>query len=738
MIKALTDIEVVEKYLRRIGAEPRSMKAAVVRVHSGSYWKDLAVIKFTNGGDIICDSDAYLPTDEERCAVKAAWTGVQWPELQTIASLAKIPAILKGVARSDIYEFRNEHGEIVMLQARVERKGEKAYIPYTYWSDGEWRCCEPDGPLPIFGMDRVKDAAVIFIHEGAKAAKHAQWMADSETREAHDALINHPWGQHLKQAVHLGWIGGALSPGRTDWSAIKRLGVKRAYIVADNDEPGRAAVPEISRALNIPTFLVQFTSQFPASFDLADPFPKSMFAKVDGVKSYIGPSFRSCLQPVTWATDILLPREGEKGRPGHALRDSFKGLWTFVEELDSFVCTEMPEIIRSELVLNKSIAPFSDVQNTSRLILKTFNGKIMRIAYRPDEKGLIVTSRGSSAINLHVSPNIKAMLGDPGPWEKFLAYMFVHEKELHHVKRWLATLIAKPETRMSFALLLISEKQGIGKTTLGAHILAPLLGEWNVGFPGESQVQSDFNDWCARKRLVIINEIYTGHSWKSYNLLKSVITDRDITCNEKYMRPYMIENWCHVLACSNSMRALKMENDDRRWFYPELTEIPWSIKKFTEFRQWLDCGGLQIIQYWAENFGDYVSPGEHAPMTERKRDMIEGSRSEAQKECAALADAMRTCANPTALFMSDVIAWTRQHIQGRLFDSDYELRKAMIGGGIRPFEKRIRIGSRLEQIIINEPLYKLLHSDAVPDDVTNIEVVRSKIKKCAELMEVAL
>jgi len=311
----------------------------------------------------------------------------------------------------------------------------------------------------------------------------------------------------------------------------------------------------------------------------------------------------------------------------------------------------------------------------------------------------------------------------------------VNESECHEVMRWCATLIAKPEIRMGYGMLLVSEKQGIGKTTLGAHILAPLVGDQNVGFPGETDIaNSAFNDWMANKRLVVVGEIYSGHSWKAYHALKPVITDRDVTVNQKYMRQYRIENWCHVLASSNSMRALKMENDDRRWFYPEVSEVAWPKSKFRDLRKWIDGGGLAIIKHWAENFGDYVDVADRAPMTERKKEMIEGSRSEAQAEAVALAESLADSQVPGAMAMKDVVMWVRQASQGRVFDSDYELRKAMTEAGLRSWPKRVKISGRLQNVVMNE----LLWDEAKRNKADSIETIREACKKPSEFMESAM
>jgi hypothetical protein len=421
-IKELTDIPAVREYLRRIGAEPRSLKTAVVRQTQGKYWRDLAVIKFGKTGEVDCINPEFEPTDLERQAIAAGCAAADWPELKPLQRIINPPRMIAEADKEDIFEFRDTTGQLTMVQVRIQREGEKNYVPWTYWDDDQWRACEPDGPLPLFGLDRINDNSTVFIHEGAKAAARMQRIVDGECPEDEAALAEHPWGHELQGAAHLGWIGGALSPYRTDWAVLKRMGVKRAYIVADNDEPGRTAVPAISQHLRLPTFAVLFTDEFPAGFDLGDEFPDRMFSKDAGERIYTGPAFRDCLHPATWATDMVPP--GTKGgRPGYILRESFKGMWAYIEEADIFVCTQMPEIIRTETVLNKMLASFSHVAETSRLIVKAYQGRAVNVCYRPDSKGLKVTSRGSSAINLHVSTTIRSRRGNPQPFLDFMEYL---------------------------------------------------------------------------------------------------------------------------------------------------------------------------------------------------------------------------------------------------------------------------------------------------------------------------
>ena len=731
ILHALDDLKSVRAYLQRVGAEVRSMKTAVVKEGQGKYHRDVSIIRFGADGTVVASDEAYAPSKAEQDAIKHDFIDITFPTHKLLPSLSSLPDEVKDVPPDDIFTFKTEQGYIIMLQVRrTDDDGAKYYLPYTYWNDEVWRRCEPEGKLPLWGLDTIKDNTTVFIHEGAKAARAVQRMVAAETADQKALLKAHPWGQELSATAHLGWIGGALSPERTDWSPLKNL--KQAYIVSDNDKVGVAAVAPIAKNLRCPTFHLQFTNEWPAAFDLADPFPPHMFKVLDELPRYIGPAFRSCLHPATWATDIS---EDAMGKPMVTLRDHFKDMWSYIEESDLFVCNFMPNIIRQEKILNNMLASFSDTPTTSELIFKAYSGRTTSLCYRPDKAEQVLTQGNSTAINLHIPTTTKAEPGNPEPFLEYLRYMFPVERERTEVERWIATLVARPDIRMEFGLLLISEAQGIGKTTLGSLVLAPLVNLNNVGYPRESDiVQSDFNGWVANKRLVIVNEIYSGQSWKAYHTLKSIITDKDITVNEKYQRPYLVENWAHIFACSNSMQALKMEADDRRWFYPMVNEERWPREKFGKLRDWLASGGLGIIKHWAEAHPNFIMPGERAPMTERKKEMISGSRSEAQHEAAALAEALVECKEPKCFAMKDIVGAIRNAVQGKVFDSDYELRKTMVTVGAYALPQRMRISGRLQYVIANNALK---HSVANNPDTAQAVVLAALVKP-AELLEPSL
>ena len=162
-----------------------------------------------------------------------------------------------------------------------------------------------------------------------------------------------------------------------------------------------------------------------------------------------------------------------------------------------------------------------------------------------------------------------------------------------------------------------------------------------------------------------------------------------------------------------------MEEDDRRWFYPEVTEEKWSRDKFEHFHNWLNSGGLNIIKPWSETFGNYVQKGQAAPMTERKKELIISSRTEGQQEVAELAEAMNRHQEPVILAMKDIVGWVRQSAQGKVYDSDLELRKAMKEGGAIWLDERFLVGGRVQHAAMNKLAYESLKQKHTLKSVKN-------------------
>jgi hypothetical protein len=639
VISCLTDLDPIRNYLHRIGAHPRSLRSAVAQEKEGRYSRDLATIHFdkeTGETEVKAeDAASYEPTDLERQMIADAIKTADFPEPLPLHRVIDPPKLVQDADPENVFEFRNAAGLIVMLQVRVEKDDGKEYRPWTYWSDHRWRPCEPDGPLPLYGADKIADHAVVMLHEGAKAARAMQRLCE-DSMQGRALRAAHPWGDELDGMAHVGWIGGAPNPHRTDWSALSK--VHTVYLVADNDAPGLSAVPKISKALSqwsIAVRAVRFTADFPAHFDLADPLPQSAEKLL----------FKDYVDPAIWATRVGTSPEQKEGRgrpkaPPVVLRPEFLADWWLVagEGKATYIGRHDRSKLYSEETFNTLVRAFSDTPRTGDLFKqKGYASTVSAIAYEPGAPEGEIMVEGERSVNTWTAPRIRAQKGAPGdyePWLDFLTYLLPEESDRHHVMRWVATLIARPRVRMRYGLLLASTMQGVGKTTL-CEILRVLVGEKNCSSPSAGHVvDSQFNSWIVRKRLVTVNEIYEGSSWRAYQKLKSYITDTHLEANEKMVKTYAVNNWAHFVLCSNAEVPISVEMEDRRFLMPKVTEQKRGGSYWSEFYRWLAQGGFALIAGWADEFvalpGNAVVEGETAPETARKTALIEDSRSACQ------------------------------------------------------------------------------------------------------------
>lgn len=568
-VDELTQVPAIKSYLERIGGCRRSMLKAAVIEKINNYPRDIAVIYFERDGTVVVKrdgkvvvgADELLPKEQEAEQIKVGMAEVKFPEHSLLDTLFNVPEeiaerhqVEAGKLDKTVWEFRNwPDNKIVMLLIRHDNHdGGKDYFPYTYWDDQQWRKMEPPGLLPLWGLDQLKKGhTTAFIHEGAKKAEYVRTMVERKTPEARARYAAHPWAQELSSggiirsatpwaqepnATHLAFVGGAYAPYRTDWSPLIKAGIQTIIIVSDNDKPGLSVVKVISRLVPLDTYHIQFTSQFRAGFDLADQFPAELYQ--DG--HYNGPAFEDCLHPATWVDDVV--GTGTRGDPKEVrLRNAIKNQWAHIDKLELFVNRQFPHLIFSERALNTFLMPFSSVYEPIKALKKHYSGRHYNLAYRPDlPNKLEITDEEGAAINIYRPSKIKAEQGDVQPFLNFLAYLIPIPKECKHVERWIATLYARPQVHMLWALFLRSRMQGVGKTLLG-EILSRLVGRHNTSWPNEHDITtSAYNSWLGSKRLIINNEIYAGHSWKAYNKLKECISDKTVTIHEKYVKEYTI------------------------------------------------------------------------------------------------------------------------------------------------------------------------------------------------------
>jgi hypothetical protein len=168
---------------------------------------------------------------------------------------------------------------------------------------------------------------------------------------------------------------------------------------------------------------------------------------------------------------------------------------------------------------------------------------------------------------------------------------------------------------------------------------------------------------------------------------------------------------------SNSRKALKLAENDRRWFVPALTEKPWPHEKFQKLNAWLETReALPAIAQWAADYvagHGAVEPGEIAPLTATKQMTIEEARSDSEHLIHDLARAILNCGERVVLrreviklFVENELArrYPGRYGEGgshkRFLPSDERLKYGLLSEGLETptqrFKNRFRIVTNFE------------------------------------------
>jgi hypothetical protein len=690
-------------YLDRIGAKIKNFRRfAVEGRDDGGYPGTITEVSTRDGAlkVVKLGDPAHAPTAGEKEAIEAELAKATFPRPEPRrARPGNRPPQVTGADPKDVFYFLDRKGECwLFVQRRIDGKdGEKDYLPYSYWSDGHWRSMEPD-LLPLWGLDQLDRHTDVMVHEGAKAAREARAIVE-EGRP-------HPWRVELEYHAHLGWPGGVRSHGRVDWSPLIRHRPRYARMVLalDNDSGGKNAARPISKLLARSLLALKYDDRFPQKFDLGDEWPKKL--RQDRFRDF---SLETCLFPITYATREVAPKspedEGKKQKKSdktyHVIHEHFADEWYWIKEVDAFVHKRQPDRIKSHKLFNQEV--FSDVKDTARLMTNVYSTHVDGLAYRPGDVRGVINDRstlGRSLLNTWTPSVIRPVKGNPDPYVDFMKYLIPDERERYETERWGVTLVVTPETQMCYSELLISATQGIGKSTW-ALIVAKLVGLLNVSFPTENDIiNAAFNDWAAHKLPAVVQEIYGGENRKVYNTLKDKIADRStpIRINRKFLQPYNVENWLHVIASSNYDQAMYLPDEDRRWLVPRLTEKLLDKEYWTKFYAWLEADGYGVIRYYfdelAKKQGLLVSTAERAPETSRKLEVIHESRSQGQKLAHELALIAKEQPGRIVLAVEGVRDWVTDELTkgGRLPngykpDSADRIKKAMKAAGLTEPER---------------------------------------------------
>lgn len=195
------------------------------------------------------------------------------------------------------------------------------------------------------------------------------------------------------------------------------------------------------------------------------------------------------------------------------------------------------------------------------------------MGFHPGE-GAIYSERGKDYVNRHTEPPPELV---PTPAEarifkNFIDYTFPRPEDQtfkHYYLQFLAHAVQRPGVKIATALLFVSEKYGIGKTTAAFEIPALVVGVANARQVPNDILERPFTGYLGEAHLVNLQEVHVNGHWNASaiaNRLKGIVTDSQVNVHKKGQDDYDIPNRVIVTATSNFHDAMYItSNLDRRW-----------------------------------------------------------------------------------------------------------------------------------------------------------------------------
>ena len=188
--------------------------------------------------------------------------------------------------------------------------------------------------------------------------------------------------------------------------------------------------------------------------------------------------------------------------------------------------------------------------------------------------------------------------GSIAPWRLLLDHVFFgeHASVRKWFEQWAAYPIQMPGAKMHSAVLIWGVIEGSGKTTVGQTLMM-LYGE-NGAELKDSDLEDARNEWAENKQFVLGDDITGQDNRKHANRIKTMITQKHVRLNKKYIPSYSIPDCINYFFTSNDPNALFLDDGNRRNFIHEVRNEKLTEKFREQFFSWRDKEeGLAALFY---------------------------------------------------------------------------------------------------------------------------------------------
>ena len=255
--------------------------------------------------------------------------------------------------------------------------------------------------------------------------------------------------------------------------------------------------------------------------------------------------------------------------------------------------------------------------------------KLDQLVYRPGQPKVTEDSKLNMWPGWGVSDSVK---GDVSFWHEMLDHLMpeVSKENRRWFEQWCAYPIQHPGAKLNSGVLIWSSVHGAGKSMLG-WMLMRLYGRNAIELKDEA-LEDVRNEWAENKQFVVADDITGSANRKHQRRLMTMITQKEVRLNPKYIPSYSIADCINYYLTSNDPDAVFLDDQDRRFFIHEVKPTYGKLPPVLRERWDLwkdDPEAQQALFYYLEHLDlTGFDPFGEAPMTDAKSEMNRIVKSE--------------------------------------------------------------------------------------------------------------
>lgn len=221
--------------------------------------------------------------------------------------------------------------------------------------------------------------------------------------------------------------------------------------------------------------------------------------------------------------------------------------------------------------------------------------------------GLVAQSRqlpDTKEYNFYQGLNVTPKKGNCTKIKKHILETWCNNRKniYHYIMSWMANMFQRPDN-MGMSAIVLHSGEGTGKNLIIENILAQALGTHATMCTRPEDISGRFNAHLAESVLVYLNEAVWGGDKNKTGTLKSLITDRTLSIERKFMPKITVRNCTHIMLSSNEEWVAPIGMQDRRWCVLDLNER-WRQNHdyFDKLVHEIESGGREAFIYELLNF----------------------------------------------------------------------------------------------------------------------------------------